>query len=147
MNQMKLEAEVIQISIYSEIILDILKKHKNLSVNKMLVFTYLIIKDRFIPSNIYNGKHTQDIIYKCLSLLSGDFIEYCNSIEFIIKAIHLLKSKGEIIVENGIIQQVSTTNSERSNSTYHESKFIGNAIEYSRKISDRQFMREVINNV
>ena len=47
MQKLELEAETIQISIYANIIMNILKKHGELSINKMLLFSYLIKKGRF----------------------------------------------------------------------------------------------------
>ena len=106
MRHLKFEAEVVQIGIYCNIILTILKKHTELSVNKALLFAYIIKKERFIPERIYSGNNTQDILHKCISLISGDFVEYCNSIEFIIKAIHLLEKNGKIHLENNQLRCV-----------------------------------------
>ncbi len=38
MQNLELEAETIQISIYTNIVLNILKRHKELSINKMVFF-------------------------------------------------------------------------------------------------------------
>ncbi|MEX3615461.1 hypothetical protein [Paenibacillus glucanolyticus] len=145
MRQLKIEVESIQVSIFCEIVLDILRKHRRLSINKTLVFAYLIKKERFIPNSVYNGNNTQDIIYKCLSLLSGDYLEFCNSVEFIIKAIHILKTRGIIIVENDLL--FFKDNLSASQSIFKETKFLEKAIEYSKGMNERQFMKEVTNNV
>ncbi|ALP36059.1 hypothetical protein ASL14_07640 [Paenibacillus sp. IHB B 3084] len=147
MSKLKLEAEVFQVSIYCDIILNIIIKHKILSVNKVLMFSYLIKKDRLIPNNIYNGNNTQDIIYKCISVLSGDYVEYCNSIPYIIKAIHLLNIKGRIGLENNQLHCLSEPEKSTDKPVYGESLFIEKAIEESRKLSEKQFLREVMNNV
>lgn len=47
MRNLKCESETIQVSIYCDIIKQILKRHKELSVSKMLVFSYLIKRDKF----------------------------------------------------------------------------------------------------
>lgn len=145
MKNLKIEAETIQVSIYCDIILQILNKHKALSVNKILVFTYLIKKDRFIPKKIYNANNTQDIIYKCISQLAGDFEEYCNNIEFILKAIHLLNTKKLVSIESNVIYNSSEMGS--SQIIYEESNFLEKAIEASKRMTDRQLMKEVIYNV
>lgn len=145
MRQLKIEVESIQVSIFSEIVLDILTKHGKLSINKILVFAYLIKKERFIPNSVYNGNNTQDIIYKCLSLLSGDYLEFCNSVEFIIKSIHILKTKGTIVVENDSV--LIRDNLIASHNIYKETKFLEKAIESSKNMNERQFMKEVTNNV
>lgn len=44
MQNLELEAETIQISIYTNIVLNILKTHGELSVNKTLLFSYLVQK-------------------------------------------------------------------------------------------------------
>ncbi|MFP7335059.1 hypothetical protein SFC23_17065 [Shouchella clausii] len=145
MRSLKFEAEVVQISIYCNIIVTILIKHKELSVNKLLFFAYIIRKERYMPNKIYNGNNTQDTLYKCISLISGDFVEYCNSIEFILKAIHLLEKNRIIFFENNQLRCLEE--GPKHKVIYEENLFIEKAIEFSKKISDKQFMREVIQNV
>src|SRR5690606_11343513 len=111
----------------------------------LLFFAYIIKKERYIPNKIYNGNNTQDILHKCISLISGDFVEYCNSIQFIIKAIHLLEKNGKIFFENNQLRCLEEGRKHKV--IYEENLFIEKAIESSKKISDKQFMREVIQNV
>lgn len=145
MKSLKLEAETFQVSIYCDIILQMLYTHERLSVNKSLVFAYLIKKERFFPKAIYNANNTQDIIYKCISQLTGDYEEYCNNIEFILKAIHLLHTNKLILIKNNIIYGPSDNNTKET--IYKESNFLGKAIEASKSMTDKQFMKEVIRNV
>ncbi|HAZ36589.1 MAG TPA: hypothetical protein DDW58_03375 [Clostridiaceae bacterium] len=145
MRNLQNEAEAIQISIYCEIIMQMLKKHKELSVIKMLVFSYLIKGQKFIPNSIYTANTSQDLIYKGLSLLAGDYIGLCDSIGYIIKAIHLLIQKNLINLENNIIIEIP--NEELGKSAYEESLFLEKVIEASKRMSDKQFMREVMYNV
>lgn len=145
MRHLKFEAEAVQTAIYYNIILTVLKRHSELSINKMLFFAYIIKKERYIPGRIYSGNNTKDILHKCISLISGDFIEYCSSIEFIIKAIYLLEKNGKIRLENNQLR--CSTEVGMHKAIYEENLFIEKAIESSKKISDKQFMREVIHNV
>lgn len=145
MESMKLEVEAVQVSIYQDIILEILNNHMKLNINKTIVFSYLIKKELSLPKKIYNANNTQDIIYKCLSQLSGDFEEYCSSIEYIIKAIHLLKESGKVNISDEWI--LKTSDSIFPKTIYKESNFIKKAIEASKNMSDKQFMKEVISNV
>jgi len=145
MRNLKYESETIQISIYCNIINQILKKHKELSVSKMLVFSYLIKNDNYVPKSIYTANTSQDLIYKGLSLLTGDYMGFCDSVEYIIKAIHLLKSKGLIGLENNIIIEISNTKIGKT--VYEESMFLEKVIEASKKMTDKQFMKEVTYNV
>lgn len=145
MRNLKSESETIQVSIYCEIIEQILKRHKELSVSKMLVFSYLIKRDKFTYRSVYTANNSQDIIYKGLSLLAGDYVGFCDSIEYIIKAIHLLKLKNIIRLENNIIIEISNTRIGKA--VYEESMFLGKAIEASKKMTDKQFMKEVTYNV
>ena len=55
MQNLELEAETIQISIYTNIVLNILKRHKELSINKMVFFSYIIKKDNFRLCKIYTA--------------------------------------------------------------------------------------------
>ncbi|MCP3028767.1 hypothetical protein [Halobacillus sp. A5] len=145
MKALKLEAETIQVSVYSDIILEILYTHKELSINKILVFAYLIKKERFFPKKIYTAKNSQDIIYKCVSQISGDFEGYCNSIEYILKAIHLLNTKKIVVVRDNWISLCA--HKSVSETIYKESNFITKAIEASKCMTEKQFMKEVIHNV
>lgn len=145
MRNLKYESETIQISIYCDIIKQILKKHKELSVSKMLVFSYLIKNDNYVPKSIYTANTSQDLIYKGISLLAGDYMGFCDSVEYIIKAIHLLKSNGLIGLENNIIIEISNTKIVKM--VYEESMFLEKVIEASKKMTDKQFMKEVTYNV
>lgn len=136
-------AEAVIISRYCDIILGILQKHSNLSVNKILVFSFLIKKNTFTDKEVYSAKNSRDIILKCISKLSGAFEDYCNEIEYILKAIHLLIQNGDLIFENEQIRCTSKSNK----SIFVESKFIEKCIIESNKMTDRQFLKEVMHNV
>lgn len=145
MQNLELESEVIQISMYMDIILNILKKHKELSISKTMLFSYLIKKEVFRFGRIYTAGNTQDIIYKAISLLSGEYEEYCENIKFVLKSIHLLKANNQVKI-NGCLLCLADDIKLKSN-IYLESPFIEKAIEASKRMTDRQFMREVMANV
>lgn len=145
MRNLKYESEAIQISIYCDIIKQILTRHNELSITKMLVFSYLIKNDNFLLSNVYNANSSQDLIYKGLSLLAGNYNGFCESIEYIVKAIHLLKTKDVILVENSIIKVISSIGSAKL--VYQENAFLEKTIEASKRMTDKQFMKEVMYNV
>ena len=145
MQMLKYEVEAIQISIYCNIIKQILKKHNELSLIKILVFSYLIKNDYFLLSNVYKANSSQDLIYKGLSLLTGNYKGFCESIDYIMKAIHLLINCDAVIIENTILKSVPTVDHPKM--VYQESPFIENTIEASKKMTDKQFMKEVIYNI
>lgn len=145
MQNLKYEVEAIQISIYCDIIKQILRKHEELSLSKMLVFSYLIKNDNFLLNNVYKASSSQDLIYKGLSLLAGNYKGFCESVEYIMKAIHLLSNCDAVIIENAILKFVSTADHPKM--VYQESLFIENTIEASKKMTDKQFMKEVMYNV
>jgi hypothetical protein len=136
-------AEAVIISRYCDIILGILQKHSKISVNKVLVFSFLIKKNTFAEKEVYSVKNSRDIILKCISKLSGAFQDYCNEIEYILKAIHLLIQNGDLIFENEHLEYISKNNK----STFVENKFIEKCIVESNKMTDRQFLKEVMHNV
>lgn len=144
MRNLKRKADAIQISIYCDVIMRILNKHNNLSISKMLVFSYLIKKDKFSMKNIYNANTSQDIIYKGLSLLSGDYEGFSDSIEYCIKAIHLLVQTNSIRLEDNILIEIPN---KKNILVYEESMFLEKVIEASKRMSDKQFMKEVTYNV
>lgn len=145
MQNLKYEVEAIQISIYCDIIKQILRKHEELSLSKILVFSYLIKTDYFLLSNVYKANSSQDLIYKGLSLLAGNYKGFCESVEYIMKAIHLLIKCDAVIIENTILKSVSTA--DRPKMVYQESSFVENTIEASKRMTDKQFMKEVMYNV
>lgn len=143
MSKNKVLAEAIILSGYCDIILGILQKHKQLSINKTLVFSYLIKKNKFNNKEIYNTNNSKDILLKCISKLSGAFEDYCNNIEYIFKAIHLLVQNGDLLIEEDKLNY----NSKNNKTIYIESNFITKSISESDKMTDRQFLKEVIHNV
>ncbi|APQ77501.1 hypothetical protein CF060_13655 [Clostridium botulinum] len=145
MKSIQLEVESIQISIYCEIIINLLKKHNELSLIKSLVFAYLIRKGKFMPNKIYNANNTKDIVCKCISLLAGDYEEFCNSIQYIIKSIYLLIGMEIVSISDNLL--VYTKNMKLSKITYNEDSFMEKAVENSKNMTDRQFLKEVIQNV
>lgn len=142
MKKNKIELDIILISTYSKIVLDILKIHKNLSVNKTLVFSYLIKKRKFMNSNIYNASNRNDVVLKCLSQLSGLYNDYCENLKYIISAVHLLIVNDKISLNLGELIYIET-----DEIIIKEKSFMNRAIQESKSYSDRQFLKEVISNV
>lgn len=142
MNRLKFEA--FQIGVYCDIVLSILDQHKDLSVAKILFFSYLINKNRFFDSEIYNARNKQNILSKAISVINGDFAGFANAVPFIIKALHILSQSNKIYVEKNNVHLID------GNCKYSkgkESGFVYNAIEVSKSWSDKRFMREVLHNV
>ncbi|MEO2601343.1 hypothetical protein [Clostridium butyricum] len=145
MKRIELERESILIGIYCDVVTNLLKIHGQLSIIKTLVFAYIIKKGKFIPDKIYTAKNSKDIVCKCISLLSGDYEEYCNNIQYIIKSIHILISAGKLSINGDLLIQCKSADA--STSIYTEDSFIEKAIKKSRNMTDRQFLKEVIQNV
>lgn len=143
MNSVKFEAY--QIGVYCDTVYMILKQHMDLSIVKLIFFTYAINKERFFDRDVYNAKSTKNILSKEISTINGDFVGYANAVPYIIKAIHILSQAKKIKVEGSIAHLLDTD--------YHyakcncESKFVYNVIEESKGWSDKRFMREVLHNV
>ena len=145
MQKLELEAEIIQVSMYMNIVLNILKKHGKLSVNKILLFSYLVKKEKFRLGKVYAANNTQDIVCKAISLLSGEYEEYCGNVRFILKAIHLLIIAQKIELNDSFLSLTDEQSVEEN--IYQESPFLEKAIEESKTMSERQFMKEVTFNV
>ena len=145
MKRIEIEMELIQIGIYCNIISDLINKYEQLSIIKISVFAYFIKKNKFIPNKVYTANNTQDIISKCISLLSGDYEEYCKSMKYIIKSMDILISANKLCVKNDLLIRNENTRVEKS--IYVRDAFLENTIKSSNKISDRQFLKEVIQNV
>lgn len=145
MRDIELQAESIQLSIYSEIILNALSTHKELSLMKTIVFAYLIKQHKLESYQVYDGRHTSDVLFKCLSLLSGNFEEYCNSVEYIIKSVDLLHKNNLIVIDGEILK--SNEDFRNLINKKNENPFLNKAIEESKSWSDKQFIKEVLSNV
>lgn len=145
MKSLKLEAEVLQISIYCHIVCQILFMHRELSLNKILPFAYLIKKERIFLKTLYSANNTKYLEDKALSILSGEYQNYCSSIEYIIKAIHLLILNKNIEFDGNILFFRSKKGYD--NELYDVNSFIFHAIEESKITEDYQFLKEVVQNV
>lgn len=143
--ELKQELEIVQISIYCDIVTMLLKEHKILSLVKLAVFSYLTKKENLIQNSVFRSSNTKEIVNKYLSLLSGDLDNFFISYEYILKAIHIL-IENKIIELKGIL--ISTKNNmELSNFVFKENDFTKKVIEKAKTMSDKQFMREVLSNV
>lgn len=143
--ELKQELEIVQISIYCDIVTMLLKEHKILSLVKLAVFSYLTKKENLIQNSVFRSSNTKEIVNKYLSLLSGDLDNFFISYEYILKAIHIL-IKNEIIELKGILI-LTKDNMELSNFVFKENDFTKKVIEKAKRMSDKQFMREVLSNV
>lgn len=143
MNSIKFEAY--QISVYCDTVYMIVKQHKDISVAKLVFFTYAINKERFFDKDVYNAKNTQNVLSKEISTINGDFEGYANATPYILKAIHILVQAEIIRIEGNIVHLLdSEFNCVKCNL---ESKFVYNVIEESKSWTDKRFMREVLHNV
>lgn len=137
--------EAYQIGVYCDTVYMILKQHTDISVAKLIFFTYAVNKDRFFDRDVYNAKNTQNILSKEISTINGDFIGYANATPYILKAIHILAQAKKIKIEDNIAHLVDSDYGYiKCNS---ESKFVYNVIEESKSWTDKRFMREVLHNV
>lgn len=137
--------EIYQLSIYCDTVLMILKRHKELSIAKLIFFSYAINKGRFFKKDVYDAKNTKYILSKEISTINGDFVGYANASPYILKAIHLLTQAKKIKIEGNIAHLLDTDyKCAKRNS---ESQFVFNVIEESKLWTDKRFMREVLHNV
>lgn len=143
MNTTKLKSEVLQMSIYCDIILSILKEHEILSICKTTVFAYIINKMRYTRKKVFKANNSKDVVNKCLSLISGDFDNYCDTLPTILKSINLLIKNNKIKFRDGSLIYADN----RVNCMLSSDGFINSAIKKSSLITDKQFMREVLHNV
>ena len=141
MRKIDFEIEAIQIAIYANIVQEMLNRHKELSLSKTVTFAYLIKADHYRLASPYTAKNRQDIVNKAISMLAGEYESYCNSLGFILKAIHILIERN-IVSFDGITLSLSNGASVEKD-LYSESPFLDSAIKESKRMSDRQFMKEV----
>ena len=145
MNSLAKEAEAIQLSIYCDIVCQILFLHRSISVNKLLPIAY-ILKRYDLYKKTYTTRDTNDLAYKLISFLNGRFSDYCKDIDIITKSLHLLILNGNIAFEDGILFFQERKDSTKS-LLYDENTFFYNAIEECRKMPEIQFLKEILQNV
>jgi hypothetical protein len=138
-----MEEESIMTAEYTYIILGLLRKHKSLSVVKIALFSYLIKKQKYYRDPVYLGNNSTEVVFKSISLLAGMFEDYCENQKYIIEALHLLIINNDIEIKNDLLSAINVT-LEIENM---DNKFIDNAIEESKKYTDRQIMKEIVTNV
>ncbi len=143
MSNIKKEAEVIQLSIYCDVIMAIMKKKDILSVNKMITFAYLLKKNNYYSKNVFKGNNRKGLVIKALSLLNGLRSDYFSNIIYILEALDLLICSEKIQIDNDVI---ILCDKDFKNVCTIE-LFFQKAIEASDLFTDRQFLKEVLDNV
>lgn len=146
MSKNDLYLETIQTSLYIDIILNVLDNHNKLSLNKIIFFSFLIKKERDNVQSVYKSNNKNNIVFKAISLISGSFEDYCNSMEFIIEAIHILTVNQLIVLKDGYLYKGDYIIEKRIKNNI-ETTFIKKAIEESEYMTDKQFLKEVMDNV
>ena len=68
-----------------------------------MLFSYLVKKEKFRLGKVYTAQNTQDLVCKAVSLISGEYIEYCENVKFILKAVHLLFTNSKIKMEGSLL--------------------------------------------
>ena len=144
MTKLELEQEAIIVSKYCEIISKLMEYSSELSLIKLYTFAFLYNKAVSNNWNPYNGGNTKDVVYKCLSSLSGAFNEFCQNIPFIIRALDILcQSKKLIVCDN----YVKYSGIPKRNMSLPILTIIYKALDESKYFTDRQFLKEVMRNV
>ena len=143
MDEKKAQLEIIQLSIYCDIIMAILKYKNKLSINKIITFSFLIKKNKYYEKDVFSAHNKKYLVAKSLSLLSGLRDDYYDNICYIIEAIDLLNCTEKIKVNNDMIY----LNDPLYRNDTKISMFLKKSIDASDIFTDRQFLKEVINNV
>lgn len=143
MSKNELKTEVLLVSKYCLVLKQILCVHKQLSINKTLLFAYLLKNENNYYSALFNGNNSADVVVKAISQISGRYTDYCKNIPYIIEAMHLLIKNEDILLNNSIL----LCGEKNIGKEKYSSKFLQKAINESYNFSDRQFLKEVISNV
>lgn len=145
MRNLELESEAIRISRFCHIICQILFMHRELSLNKLVFFSYVVKTKGEYLSSLFSAKNAKYLDNKVTSVINGDYTNYCQSIDVILKSIHILILNKNCKLEDGIVFFVSRKGYEKA--IYDENSFIYKAINYSKNIEDFQFLKEIVQNV
>ena len=145
MRNLELESEAIRISKFCHIICQILFMHRELSLNKLVFFSYVVKTKGKYLSSLFTAKNAKYLDNKVTSVINGDYTNYCQNIDVILKSIHMLILNKNCKWEDGIVFFVSRKGYEKA--IYDENSFIYKAINYSKNIEDFQFLKEIVQNV
>lgn len=113
-----------------------------LSIVKTLIYSFLYKKNDFLLGDVYRSNTKYDLVLKSVSLINGNFDEFCDDMKYILSAIDLL-------IINEIVEEVNSElfiKTKRQHSIISNA-FIEKAITAAEDISDRQMLREVISCV
>ena len=88
------QIEIIQISIYCDIVRNLLLNSKSISVAKIVPFSFVIKKRNYLHGSLYRGNNKSDLVLKFLSQVRGLFDELCEQMPYIFEAIDLLVQDG-----------------------------------------------------
>ena len=136
MMQTNVDAEVIQLSVYCDIIIGILKYIEEMSINKVMVFAYILKKNRFYKCKVFTANSKINIVIKALTLLNGLRDDYFYNIEYIVKAIDIFEENGLLILKDKSYP-----------SKMDIPLFFRHVLDESGNFTDRQFLKEVLENV
>lgn len=138
-----LQAEALQVGMYCSIIKDLLIQYRNMSVAKILVFSFIIKKQENLKIECFSDRNSNDLVLKALTQIAGRHDELINQLSYIFQAIDLLIKNGVCDIHSSEIMcllPVSATQQLKKG-------FIYSAIEESKSYTDRQFLKEVISIV
>ena len=138
-----LQIEVVQVSIYYDLIRRLLIKYRSISMIKVATISYIIKKREFFLGSLYSAKNTNDLVLKFLSQANGLFDEFCNQLQYIFEAVDLLVADGDCEVHEGEL----TCNPSLHLSVKGFDTFTESVIRESISYTDRQFLKEVISVV
>ena len=138
-----LQIEVVQVSIYYDLIRRIMIKIRSISVIKAATISFIIKKREFLQGSMYSAKNTNDVVLKFLSQANGLFDEFCEQLIYIFEAIDILVADGDCTIhESELTCNLSSRAEAKGFDTFTES-----VIQQSMYYTDRQFLKEVISVV
>lgn len=138
-----LQIEVVQVSIYYDLIRRLLIKYRSISIVKAAAISFIIKKTEYFGKSIYSAKNTNDLVLKFLSQANGLFDELCDQLKYVFEAVDILVTDGDCVVHEGEL----TCNPSLHLSVKGFDAFTESAIRESINYTDRQFLKEVISVV
>lgn len=138
-----LQIEVVQVSIYYDLIRRIIIKYRSISVIKIAVISFIIKKREYLQGSIYSARNTNDVVLKFLSQANGLFDELCDQFKYIFEAIDILVADGNCEVHEGEL----ICNPSIHLAVKGFDAFTDSVIRQSMYYTDRQFLKEVISIV
>ena len=97
--KLDIQIEVVQVSIYFDLIRRLLIKYRSISMIKVATISFIIKKREYFRRSLYSARNTNDLVLKFLSQANGLYDEFCDQLKYIFEAVDILVADAGITAD------------------------------------------------